>query len=535
MRRFVIWLCFAATQILIARGVFAQELLTADTPIENAIDHYLDANLKQAKQEASPQAGDANLIRRLTLDLAGRIPATVEVKEFRDSKSPNKRAELVDRLMNSPEFVDQFSDRLDLLLMRDTGGSIRDYLKVAVAENRSWDAIFRDLVLPAQKANEKILEVEFLKRRAGDTDKLTTDVSSLFFGVNVSCAKCHDHPMVIEWTQETFYGMKSFFNRTFESNGYIAEREYGFVKYQNTAGESKDAQLRFFTGALLEEPDQTEPDKEAQKKLEEQIKEVTKNKQPPPKPKYSRRERLIEIALSDEQREFFARSLVNRLWHQYFGYGLVMPLDQMHNANPSIHPDLLNWLARDFIQHGYDLKRLVRGIVMSKAYSRSSVWLKGERPDAELFAVAMVRPLTPMQYARSLSLATCDQTRFVGEMNNDERAKRISDSARTSNSNRFQEPGDDFQVPADEALFFSNSDDVAKGYVDQALFRKLKETASVNEVIDSLYWSIHSREATESERRELKKYLQTGDELQEEKLRAVLWAMLAGTELRFNY
>lgn len=521
--------------LLVAASAGAADLPPPDEPMEKVIDHYIEAKLKAEKQKAAKQADEANLVRRLTLDLVGRIPAVVEVEAYLASDSPNKRAELVDRLMNSPEYVDQMTDRLDVMLMAETGGSLREYLKPAIEENRSWDRIFRELVLPEQKAKENTPAIEFLKRRAGDTDQLTTDVSSLFFGVNVSCAKCHDHPMVIEWTQETFYGMKSFFNRTFESNGYIAEREYGLVKYQTTDGEENDASLMFFTGAVLQEAESEEPSKDEQKKLEEKIKEVTKNKQPPPEPEYSRRKRLVEVALSDEQNEFFAKAIVNRMWRRFFGYGLVMPLDQMHNANLPIHPELMDWLARDFINHKYDLKRLVRGIVMSEAYSRDSVWLKGDRPEANLFAVGRVRPLTPLQYARSLSLAASDQTQFAGSMSDDERAKRISDSARTSNSNRFAEPGDNFQISAAEALFFSNSTDVENGYVNGPLFRKLKELEDDVEVVDTMVWAIHSRQPTAAERKELTELLNTGENNREETLRSILWAMLAGTELRFNY
>ena len=112
------------------------------------------------------------------------------------------------------------------------------------------------------------------------------------------------------------------------------------------------------------------------------------------------------MSLQPDQREFFARALVNRTWYRLFGYGLVMPLDQMHSENPPSHPELLAWLARDTAEHGYDLRRLIRGLVLSKAYARSSRWESEEdAPQARLFAVARLRPLTPMQLALSLRVA----------------------------------------------------------------------------------------------------------------------------------
>ncbi len=92
----------------------------------------------------------------------------------------------------------------------------------------------------------------------------------------------------------------------------------------------------------------------------------------PTPPKVSARARLVEVALEPGERDFFARSFVNRLWHRIFGVGLVMPLDQMHSENPASHPDLLRWLARDAIEHRYDLRRLIRGLVLSSAYARTS-------------------------------------------------------------------------------------------------------------------------------------------------------------------
>ncbi len=105
---------------------------------------------------------------------------------------------------------------------------------------------------------------------------------------------------------------------------------------------------------------------------------------------------------------------MNRIWHRLFGQGLVMPLDQMHSANPPSHPELLAWLARDLADHGYDLKRLIRGLVLSRAYARGSRWEGSEPPRPSLFAVALVRPLTPMQLATSLRLATVDPASSPG-------------------------------------------------------------------------------------------------------------------------
>src|SRR6185437_3014953 len=132
--------------------------------------------------------------------------------------------------------------------------SLREYLSVAIRENRGWDQIFRDLMLAREDAGGARGSDQFLKARAKDTDRLTNDVSMLFFGVNISCTQCHDHPLVDEWKQDHFYGLKSFFNRTFLNGTFLAERDYGLVTYKTPEGEDRNAPLMFLTGARPQEP-----------------------------------------------------------------------------------------------------------------------------------------------------------------------------------------------------------------------------------------------------------------------------------------
>jgi hypothetical protein len=534
MNRAILGFCFIAVAIVVSPSS-AAELLPADKPIEEVVDHYIDANLAEAKVKPAARADDANLLRRLMLDLAGRIPAAVEVREYVDSAEADKRAKVIDQLIAAPEFADHMADQFNVMLMADAGGSVRDYLKAAFQENRTWDQMFRELLLPKHNDERLKAAVDFVKNRASDADKLTTDVSALFFGVNVSCAKCHDHPEVSDWTQDHFFGMKSFFNRTFENGGFIAEREYGLVKFTTTEGKERDAKLMFLTGKVLDESQHKELAAEERTKKEELFKQLAKKKQAPPDPSYSRRARLVEIALESEQNKFFARAIVNRVWHQFFGHGFVMPLDQMHEENPPSHPQLLRWLARDLIEHKYDLRRLVRGIVLSQAYSRSSKYDLDEHPSQNYFAIANLRPLTPMQYARSLSLATADPQNFEGDISREERQKRITGAANPNNSNQFEQPGENFQISADEALFFSNSDRVVNSYLNAGLFRRLKDIEDDKRFIEAAVWSIYSRPSTDEESKILSDYFLKRSDRKEAARRQLIWALLASSEFRFNY
>ena len=141
--------------------------------------------------------------------------------------------------------------------------------------------------------------------------------------------------------------MLSFFNRTFDVGEFLGEREYGQVNFKTVEGESREAKPMFLTGAVIDEPPCQEPDDKAKKEEKKRIEELKKKKEPPPPPSYSRRAALVETALKDEERAFFARAIVNHIWNRFFGRGLVMPVDQMHSENPPSHPELLAWLARD--------------------------------------------------------------------------------------------------------------------------------------------------------------------------------------------
>lgn len=523
---------------LLAGSSQAGELQPPNRPINEVVDHYIDAALKAEKKQAVGQVHDAGLIRRITLDLVGRIPAPVETKHFVGATDSNKREQLINRLMQAPDFIEQQATHFDTFISQGTG-SVKKYLSKAFQEERNWQTMFRDLMQVEQAEKLDRDAVEFLKQRVKDTDRLTNDVSVAFFGINVSCAKCHDHPLVEDWRQDHFYGLKSFFNRTFESGGFIAEREFGDVSFKTTAGETRNAKLMFLTGTEVAEPEHKLDDK--QRKAQEALfKKLAKEKKAPPRPKFSRREKLVEVAVQQGQNDFFARAIVNRIWHQYFGFGLVMPLDQMHAENLPSHPELIAWLARDLVSRNYDLRRLIRGLLMSKAYARSSQWSTDERPGERWFAVANVRPLTPLQLARSLSLASADPESLAGDPNSADLMKKIAAAAANANSGQFELPNENFQVSADEALFFSNSEEVMKRYLAGGLINRAKsvdkdKADDDTAVIQLLVQSILSREPTDDEVVILQQYLKQRSDRREQAVQQLGWALMSSSEFRFNH
>jgi hypothetical protein len=517
----------------------AAEILPPTTPIEQAIDHYIDGSLAEAKIKPAPLADDAALLRRLTLDLNGRSPTPWELEEYLTSKSPDKKAQLVDRLMASPAFVRHQALEFTTLLQAETpgrkgvqGGGLRDYLQAAFTEKRSWDRIFRELMLPDQNNPKEKGASEFLKTRVKDLNRVTIDVSSLFFGVNISCAQCHDHPHVLDWKQDHFYGMKSFFARTFEKGGFVGERDQGVVKFIPNKGKEKVAKVMFLSGKVIEAPGQVETPKEKTKRKEPQ------GKAPPPAPKFSLRAKLVELALQPEQRDFFARAIVNRTIYRLYGRGLVMPLDQMHSANPPSHPELLQWLARDVVEHGYDLRRLVRGLVLSNAYARSSRWEGEDVPQDKYFAVGQIRALTPMQMAVSLRLASNDPEKIP--RSGPELEKYIESQERSAGrlAGMFVQPGDNFQVSVDEAMLFANNESLLKEVLADAagsLLGRLKQIAEPERRAELAIRSVLNRPANAEEVRTLADYLRRRQDRPTAGNQQMVWALMTSPEFRFSH
>jgi Protein of unknown function (DUF1549)/Protein of unknown function (DUF1553) len=533
----------ALPALLLAACVARADLIPADRPIPEAIDHYVDARLAKVGIASAPQADDYTLIRRLTLDLVGRIPTPAETRLFVESTDPGKREKLIDRLMASPGFVRHQANQFEAMLAgpsnRGGGGGLRDYLTRALGENRPWDQIFRELLLPDETDPKTKGSSDFLRSRVADIDRVTIDTSIIFFGVNVSCAQCHDHPLVTDWKQDHFFGMKSFFSRTFDNGGFLAEREYGLVRFKPTKGPERQAKMMFLTGTAVSAPGLKEPTKDEEKKEREKFEQFKKEKKAPPPPSFSARAKLVEVALQSNEAEFFSRAIANRLWHRFLGYGLVMPLDQMHSENKASHPELLEWLARDVSSHKYDLRRVIRGIVLSKTYSRSSKWTGDTIPGPGMFAVGRLKALTPMQMAMSLKIATSDPQAFEsGKPAEVEKRIEGLESAARGFAGAFAQPTDDFQIGVSEALLFSNSDKIAREYLadgNDRLLGRVKATNDPDKAIDLAVRSVLCRPPTAEEQRALREYIGRRSDRLSEAYRQVIWALISGSEFRFNY
>jgi hypothetical protein len=497
----------------------APDRFAAAPAVAAKLDEFAEKHWADKKIKPAVQSSDADFLRRATLDLAGRVPTPGEVTAFLDDKSPDKRQQAIRRLMTGPEYPLHLGRVLDDAIQGKYAGEpeFLDYLRNSLAAHRPWDQMFRDMMLGPWDAKERKGADKFLVRRIASLDDLTNDTARVFFGVNISCAKCHDHPHVLDWKQDHYYGMQSFFNRTQGGKGamMVMEKPDGVVQFVTTKGERKTAKLMFLSGKVIDEP-------------------ATKQGQPA----FSRREQIVNVAL--EEKEFFSRAMVNRMWAYFMGRGLVNPIDQMHSANPPSVDGLLEWLADDFAANGYDIDRLVAAIVSSKVYQHSSLKSgDGDAPGPERFARAALRPLTPYQYAMSLALVTGDGSYEQADPAGRQRKFRDleAQAAKVVKAELLDRATERYQASAIEALYLSNNPDVQKlvAPAGNNLVARLAAMTDNKQAVETAILTVLARPAEAEERDYLVKWLEQHKDERTRALGEMVWALMTSAEFRFNH
>jgi hypothetical protein len=498
----------------------------ADAPgIATKIDTLTEQQWKADKIKSAGATGDTAFLRRVMLDLAGRVPTYQEATAFAKDGSTTKWTTTIRRLMESPEYALHMGRVLDEMIQEKFArdNEFMEYMRTSVAQHKPWDRIFREIMVGPWDTKERKSADRFLTRRVRNLDDLTNDTARVFFGVNIACAKCHNHPLVADWKQDHYYGMASFFFRTQQGgrgkNGStINEKPDGDLSFVTKKGERRQAKLMFLSNKVLEEP-------------------KTEKGKPPVGP--GRRERLVMTAL--EEKHFFSRAIVNKLWAYFLGRGLVHPVDQMHSANPPSVPGLLEWLADDLAAHGYDLDRLVAGLVSSRVYQLSSVPPAGaEPPDDKYFAVGRLRPLTPQQYALSMVLAT-GETGFEKVTDAAGRSKRYRElegqATGLTRLDALDPRSDRYESSTVEALFMSNHSDVQKltAKAGNNLVARLTAMTDNGQLVDTAIWTLLSRAPDADERTLLVRWVEERKQDRAKAVGELVWALMTSAEFRFNH
>ncbi|MCC2672232.1 MAG: Bacterial Ig-like domain (group 2) [Armatimonadetes bacterium] len=387
----------------------------------NYIDKLVQAKLQKLRTAPAPLCSDEEFVRRTYLDACGIIPTAEEAKAFLEDTSPDKRAKLIDQLLARPEHTDlwtlRWNDtiRNNPRLTRVGAEPFAQWIREQIASNRPYNEWVSDILTATGKTSPMQLDMANLPRQlqrqleganprqkerieamvqdlnsrpanppanyfviSKDPLDTTSATSQIFLGVRIECARCHNHPFE-KWTQNDYYGLAAFFTGV-QARGNNQTPSVVTVNFRT--GNPRHPK----TNEIMEP-----------KTLDDLQVKVPKGE-----------DKRVELAawMTSPENPFFARSLVNRLWGHYFGRGIVEPVDDFRVTNPASNPELLDALAKDFVDHKFDLKQMHRTILNSRTYQESSVPNQYNRHDVSNFARYYPKRLMAEQLYDSISQAT---------------------------------------------------------------------------------------------------------------------------------
>jgi len=506
-----------------------------DGALRVSIDREIKAGWAKEKITAPAQSSDSVFLRRVYLDLVGTIPGYDETSAFLKETEPRKREKLVDKLLSDPRYARNQAQVWDVALLgrnpRNVGShrnreGFRKWLATQFEKNEPYDRLAAKLLT----ADENGSQLFYVANR--DTDEMTAAATRFFLATQIQCAKCHDHPFE-PWTQMDYYGMAGFFVRTFvvevgkdnDKKLVVGERGSGDVLFTATPDPKKPGakgnpvKPKFLSGAELSEPPAAK----------EFVEPKLKPNELPPKPSHSRREKLVEWIVARDN-PYFARAAVNRVWAQFMGRGFVHPVDDFNRQNQPSHPELLKAMEGAFVEHKFDLKWLVREIVLSEAYQVADT---GPVTDAlpEHYERARVRPLSAEELMTAFGAAT-----------GNERDWTTKGEAFDTLLEIFGEPSDGqgaFQGSLAEHLFLNNSGDLRglcqpkKGnFAEQLVNSKDGWDAST----EKMFLTVLSRKPKDAERERFLKHFEkaTDPKTKTQLVEEALWVLVSCSEFRFN-
>ena len=481
----------------------------------------------------SQSAGDAEYLRRVYLDLVGRIPAVSEIRAFEDDSRPDKRQRVVETLLDSPAYVRNFTTvwRNALIPQATSQPEFRGvipgfeaWLWKHISENSPYDEMTREIItaevtqerITGQVLSSTTTPDAFFVVRELKPENLASGTSRAFLGVRLDCAQCHDHPFD-SWKQDQFWNMAAFYS--------------GFARQD--ADEDTPALMAFT----------------AEKRNSRSIKIPGTDKTVPAvyltgvAPNWEQNDRDTREFLADwvtaSENPYFARMAANRMWAQFFGRGIVHPVDDFSDANPPSHPEVLDLLAEQFAAHDFDLKFLARTITATSVYQLSSIQTDSSQENASQFAKAALRGMTPEQFFDSLAEAVGFYQPYRSEnpfvLNNDTPRARFLELFRDNAESPL-----DRETTILQALAMMNGEFIANATsLDESqTLRAVTEfpLMSRDEKLETLFLATVTRTPTESEKERLTKYLTGGAPGSEASaLSDIFWSLLNSSEFLLNH
>lgn len=480
----------------------------------NFIDKKVLGELERWNIPVSTSCEQSEFFRRVHLDLIGRPPGVEAVEKFlSEEDSPKVRAAVVDELLQHDGFIDLWTMRLaDLLLVNSkkqgpAGSKVyHGWLREQVAANTSIARI-TDSLLTSSGNIAEIGPANFY-RMTSDPRDMAEFVSRTFLGVRVACARCHNHPFD-QWSMNDYYEFAAYFAHTAWEGNRIVIKNRGDVRHPKTKQVALPKPLGVETAGIYHGSD--------------------------------RREDLVAW-LTAPDNPYFARAFVNRVWKHLIGRGIIEPVDDVRVTNPPSNSELLNALAEDFVENGFDLRQLVRRIANSQTYQRSSRVNGVNRHDERFFSRAYLKPLAGQVLSDAITKVTGQHDRFGDDL--DQRwATQLHDPqvesytldvfGRCPRTDSCEAP-ENFGGGLTQALHFINSDAVNRKLRGGVVPRILEANKTVRERVQAIYLRTLSRYPTETESVHWERQV-AETESKAAYYEDLLWALINSREFAFNH
>ncbi len=516
---------FAVCNVLVPRPEATPAELYAKLPRNNFIDGHVWDKLQRLNLKPSAPADEATFHRRVYLDIIGRLPTPEETRAYLANPVADKRTTLIDHLLDRPEYADWWANKwADLLRPNPYRVGIKAvfnldaWLRESFRQNKPYDVFVRELLTARGSTFRNGAAVVFRDRR--EPDELTTMMSQLFLGVRLDCARCHHHPFEI-WGQNDFYSMAAFFGRLGHQGNGISPPISG--------GEEV-----IVLGGVRD------------------VKHPLTGKAMAPKPLFG----SAPVAADDDPRQvfakwvtapenpYFAKVIVNRVWADFMGRGIVDPVDDLRATNPPSNGPLLDALAADFRKNGHDLKKLMRTIVTSHAYALSTVPNETNGGDQRNYSRHYRQRLRAEVLLDAASDITGVNERFDGMPPGTRAMQAWTVRMNSLFLDSFGRPDPNQDPPCErttdtsvvQSLHLMNSPALhQKITADDGRAAKLAAgKASPGEIVNELYLAIYGRMPTEVERAKAIARFEMSDANRRTATEDLMWALLNTPEFVFN-
>ena len=493
----------------------------------NYIDDLAYSRFRKLGLLPSDLCSDSEFIRRAFIDTIGLLPESLEVRRFLADKSPDKRVKLIDRLLDDPGYADTWANRWGDLFRPNiarvglkSAYTIDNWIRECFAANKPYDQMVRE-ILTARGSTHKVGPAVIYRTRR-EPATLTTLFSQAFLGVRMECARCHHHPNE-RWSQRDFYQFAAFFAETKRKGTgisppisagteFIYHASGGSVRHP-VSNEVMDPTP--LAGGPLVTPAGIDP-----------------------------RETLADWLFAPEN-PFFARAMANRVWGQFFGRGIVHPVDDFRTTNPPTNPELLDALAADFAKNGFDLKSLMRRIMNSRLYQISSIPNKTNAQDKGSFSRFYRRRLSA-ENLHDILVQVCGVGSRYDNLRQGARTAELWTTIMTSpmlESFGLPNPSRNCPVERDDrpsmvqALHLMNSEILQTKLADKnGRAAKLGRAELLpGRIVDELYLSIYSRWPSADEKAVAVEAFAAEGANQQEAAEDLMWALINSAEFVFNH